>query len=378
MSRRVDDIVLGLGGMGSAAAYHLARRGRRVLGLEQFDLLHGRGSSHGLTRIIRLAYHEDPAYVPLLRRAYELWHELEAHAGERLLITTGSLEGGPSDGVIFRGAREAARVHQLDHELVSGPEVAQRFPGFAPWGTQTAAVWQPDGGFLLAERCVLAHVNLAIEHGAELRFRQRVLGWEPSGPGIVVRTGDETIEAERLLVCAGPWAGKLIPALEAACRPERQALAWILPRDPALFGVGRFPVFVLEDPKGLYYGFPSFDVPGVKLGLYHHLREAIDPDSTDRSTTDEDDAVLRSFAARALNGMDGPTTMLTACIFTNSPDEHFIIGPLPGQEQVIVAAGFSGHGFKFCSVVGEVLADLAMRGGTAHQIGLFSPGRVLS
>ncbi len=377
--RRFDDIVLGMGGMGSAAAYQLARRGRRVLGLERYDLLHEQGSSHGLTRIIRLAYHEDPSYVPLLQRAYELWHELEARAGEQLLVMTGSLEAGPEDGVIFTGAAEAARLHHLAHTILDGPQIASRFPGFAPLPAGTAGVWQPDGGFLLAERCILAHVNQALAHGAELRFREAVREWEQtgSGSGVVVTTERDRYEADRLVVCAGPWAGELLPELAHAAVPERQALVWIQPGEPDRFAVGKFPVFVLEEVGGLYYGFPVHDYPGVKLGFYHHFREPIDPNQADRETTDRDEAVLRAFARERLVAVDGPTIMVKACIFTNSPDEHFIIGPMPDAPQVIVAAGFSGHGFKFCSVVGEVLADLAMLGATSHHIELFAPARVL-
>jgi sarcosine oxidase len=192
MSERHDAIVIGLGGMGSAAAYHLARRGRRVLGLEQHDLLHERGSSHGLTRIIRLAYHEDPSYVPLLRRAYDLWHELEEEAGERLLVTTGCLEGGPEDGDIFRGALEAARVHGLEHEVLDPAETVRRYPAYAGLDENVRFVWQPDGGFLLSERSVLAHVNGALAAGADLRFREPVVAWEPRGDGVVVTTGSSS------------------------------------------------------------------------------------------------------------------------------------------------------------------------------------------
>ena len=379
MTRRFDDIVLGLGGMGSAAAFHLARRGRRVLGLEQFDLLHERGSSHGATRIIRLAYHEHPSYVPLLRRAYELWHELEARAGERLLITTGSLEGGPQDGPIFQGAVEAARLHDLDHTVLDGQEIEARFPGFRGLPPSTAAVWQPDGGFVLAERSILAHVNQALGHGAELHFRERVDAWvpDPSGAGVRVTTDAGTYEADRLVLCAGPWAGQLVPSLAAAATPERQVLIWIQPRVPELFAVDRFPVFLIDTDAGNYYGFPAHDLPGVKLGLYHHLREPIDPDAPDRSAHGRDEEVLRAFADRYLSEASGPTMLMKTCIFTNSPDEHFIIGPLPDSPSVIIAAGFSGHGYKFCSVVGEVLADLAMHGETGHDIGLFRPDRLL-
>jgi sarcosine oxidase len=373
---RYDDIVIGLGGMGSATAAHLARRGRRVLGLEQYDLLHERGSSHGLTRIIRLAYHEDPAYVPLLRRAYELWHALEAESGERLLVTTGSLEGGPEDGPTFRGALEAARLHGLPHEVLDAREMARRFPAYRGFGDETRAVLQPDGGFLLAERCVLAHVNSALRHGAELRFREPVLAWEPTPEGGVrVTTQRGTEEADRLVVCAGAWAGRLVAPLAAVAAPERQVLAWLQPTRPERFEPAVFPVFLIDVDEGSYYGFPVHDVPGFKFGRYHHREEPMDPDSADRSADTRDEELLRSFAERYFPDGAGPTVMLKACIFTNTPDEHFILDTLPDMPQVSVAAGFSGHGFKFCSVVGEVMADLAMHGATSHDIGLFRLAR---
>ena len=192
-----DAIVIGLGGMGSATAAHLARRGWRVLGLEQYDLLHEQGSSHGLTRIIRLAYHEDPSHVPLLRRAYELWHALEADVRERLLITTGSLEGGPEDGPMFRGALQAAQLHDLPHEVLDAFHVEKRFPAYRGLPPETRVVYQPDGGFLLAERSILAHVNVALRYGADLRFRQRVRGWRATGEGFEVETESGSEQADR-------------------------------------------------------------------------------------------------------------------------------------------------------------------------------------
>ena len=377
--KRYDTIVIGLGGMGSASAFHLARRGRRVLGIEQFDLLHELGSSHGLTRIIRLAYHEDPSYVPLLRRAYELWHELEARSGERLLITTGSLEGGDQDGPMFTGALEAARLHDLPHEVLDPREIQLRFPGYAALDPRVRAVWQPDGGFLLAERTILAHVNEAIRHGAELHFREPVRGWAPTaGGGVEVETERGTYEADELVICAGAWARTLVPRLAELAVPERQVLAWFQPTAPELFTPERFPVFVLEVDEGMFYGFPVHDVPGFKLGRYHHLREPIDPDDPDRSARPADEALLRDFTAKYFPQAAGPTLMLKACIFTNSPDEHFLIGRLDDAPQVSIAAGFSGHGYKFCSVVGEIMADLAMHGETGHDIGLFRLDRFAS
>jgi sarcosine oxidase len=378
-AERYDAIVIGLGGMGSGTAFHLARRGRRVLGLEQYGLLHDRGSSHGLTRIIRLAYHEHPSYVPLLRRAYELWHELEQLSGERLLITTGSIEGGPEDGPLFQGALEAARIHDLPHEVLDVAELRRRFPAYGDFEPSTHVVLQPDGGFLLAERTLLAHINQAVRHGAELHFHEPVLDWEPTADGGVrVASARATYEADRLVICAGPWAGRLVPRIASLAVPERQVLAWLQPTRPELFAPDRFPVFVLDVEEGNYYGFPEHDVPGFKFGRYHHLREPMDPDDPDRATHPEDEAILRAFAARYFPGGAGPTILLKACIFTNSPDEHFVIDRLPDASQVSIAAGFSGHGYKFCSLVGEVMADLALDGATSHAIGLFSLSRFAS
>src|SRR5687768_13744009 len=281
-ANRYDAIVIGLGGMGSAAAFHLARRGKRVLGLEQYGLLHDRGASHGLTRIIRLAYHEDPSYVPLLRRSYELWHELESLVRERLLITTGCIEGGPEDGPTFRGALEAARLHDLPHEVLNVAELRRRYPAYGELDPTTRALFQPDGGFLLAERTLLAHVNQAIAHGADLHFHEPVASWHatPDG-GVTVATPRATYQADRLVICAGPWAGRVVPRLASLAVPERQVLAWLQPTRPELFTPDRFPVFVLEIADGTYYGFPVYDVPGFKFGRYHHLREPIDPDDPD-------------------------------------------------------------------------------------------------
>jgi sarcosine oxidase len=372
-----DAIVIGLGGMGSATAAHLARRGWRVLGLEQFDLLHERGSSHGLTRIIRLAYHEDPSYVPLLRRAYELWHALEADVQERLLITTGSLEGGPENGPTFQGALRAAQEHELDHEVLDPFHVEERYPAYR-LPPEARVVYQPDGGFLLAERTILAHVNVALRYGADLRFRQRVTGWRAGPDGVMVETETGTEEADRLVICAGAWARALVPSLHDLAVPERQVLAWLQPFRPEIFAPEAFPVFVLDVDEGSFYGFPVHDIPGFKFGKFHHLHQPIDPDDPDRSAGPDDERVLRDFAQRYFPDGAGPTLMLKACMFVNSPDEHFIIDTLPDAPSVSIAAGFSGHGYKFCSVVGEIMADLAMHGSTRHDIGLFRLSRFSS
>lgn len=365
-----DVIVLGLGGMGSATLFHLAQRNLRVLGLERFDLIHEFGSSHGLTRIIRLAYSEDPTYVTLLIRAYELWRELETLAHDRLLYVTGSVDAGPADGPIFRGALQSSQMHGLSHEVMNGAELRRRFPGYRlPPATQ--CLYQPDGGFLLPERCNAAHAALAEASGAEVRCREPALEWGAANGRVWVRTTAGRYEAGKLVICAGAWASKLIPQLAALAVPERQVLAWLEPGRPELFQPDTFPVFNLEVDEGRYYGLPSFLAPGFKFGKYHHRGGVTDPDAMNRESEPEDERLLRAFARRYFPDGAGRTLMLKVCLFTNSPDRHFILDLHPDHPEVAIAAGFSGHGYKFCSVVGEIMADLAERGESRHDIRFF-------
>lgn len=375
-----DVIVVGVGGMGSAACFHLARRGQRVLGLERFDIPHAMGSSHGVTRIIRLPYYEDAAYVPLLRRAYALWRELETASGETLLVVTGSIDAGPEDGAIFRGALGSARLHDLSHEALTGAEVNARFPGYRlPEGAR--AVFQPEGGFVLSERAIVAHANAAMAAGADIRARERVLGWEAraGGEGVVVTTEGGRYEAGRLVLAAGAWMADLAPTLDGVAVPERQVLAWLRPHQPALFAPSRFPVFNLEVEEGRYYGLPEWEVPGFKFGRYHHRAERSAADAVRRDVDAEDERLLRRFAERYFPDGAGATMALRVCMFTNTPDEHFVIDRHPVFPQVVLASPCSGHGYKFCSVLGEVLADLATgEGATSHDIGFLRLGRLAS
>jgi sarcosine oxidase len=370
-----DVIVIGVGGMGSAAAYHLTRRGRRVLGLEQFDIPHDRGSSHGTNRIIRLAYWEHPAYVPLLRRAYELWRELEHRADERLLIITGGIDAGPEGCQTIEGSLLSCRLHHLPHETLDAGALHRRFPGYRlPAGM--AAVYQPDGGFVLSERAIVAHVMAAQTLGAEVHAREPVIDWEARGDGVRVHTPQDTYAAARLVITAGPWAARLVPALARSAVPERQVLLWAQPRRPEYFDLASFPVFNLESPEGRFYGFPIYGVPGFKIGKYHHRHERTDADAVDREIHAEDEAVLRDGIRRYFPDADGPTMAMKTCLFTNSPDEHFIIDRHPQHPHVCLAAGFSGHGFKFCSVVGEIMADLALEGRSRFDLSLFEIRRL--
>lgn len=367
MTERYDAIVVGVGGMGSATLYHLARRGQRVLGLERFDVPHELGSSHGYTRIIRLAYFEHSDYVPLVRRAYELWRELESDAGEQLLHVTGIVEGGAP---IYDGVLRSCGDHDLPHEAIDGREVSRRFPAYH-LPPELPVVFQPDGGFVLPERCIVAHVNGALAHGATVRARERVLEWEDTGSGVRVRTERAVVEAERLVLTAGAWSQSVARLPAGMVRSVRQALAWLQPSRPELFTPERLPVFnvVLDDTH--FYGFPEFGIPGFKLGRYDLNGEGGDPDTISREPTLEDELPLRAFAERYFPDGAGPTLMLKSCLFEPSPDEHFLVDVHPESDSAVVGAGFSGHGFKFCSVVGEILADLTLEGSTRHDIGLF-------
>ena len=355
-----DVIVVGVGAVGSATVAELAGRGRRVLGLERCGIPNEHGSSGGVNRMIRLAYSEDPRYVPLVRRAFERWRELEARSGERLLVTTGGVDAGSPDSQSVTGSLESCRVHDLPHELLGAAELRRRFPGFAlPDGM--VAVHQPDAGFVMSERAIATYAMQAIDDGAELHGHEPVIDWEPSGDGVIVRTAADEYRADRLIISAGAWAAGLAEPCRHLLVPERQVLIWMQPHRPERFRVGAFPVFVLEVPEGRFYGFPSYGIPGFKLGLYHHRSQAVDPDSAQRETTDAiDEAVLRVGSRRYFPDADGPTLTLKTCLFTNTPDEHFIVDRYPGLPQVVLASPCSGHGFKFASVLGEVLADMAM------------------
>jgi len=364
-----DTLVVGVGGMGSAALWQLARRGVKAIGLERWDIPHAYGSSHGISRIIRLPYYEDPAYVPLLRRAYELWREIEAATGRELLVTTGSVDASPDDDPLFNGALASARLHDLEHEVLSGGEVNARFPGYA-LPIAHRAVFQPAGGLIASERAIVAHVEAAQALGAKVRAREPMLHWEAHRGGVQVTTSKAVYRAERLILTTGAWIGEHAAPLAGRSIPERQVLAWLQPHTPELFGPARFPVFNLQVEEGRYYGLPIYDVPGFKFGRYHHRAETAGAiDALSREPDSIDEALLRGFAERYFPRGAGATLALRACLFTNTADEHFIVDHHPKHANVVLASPCSGHGYKFCSVMGEILADLATGSGeTRHDI----------
>jgi sarcosine oxidase len=361
--------------MGAAACWQLARRGVRVLGLERFDIPHAMGSSHAVNRIIRLAYFEHTSYVPLLRRAYELWREAEQLAGEQLLYVTGSLDIGTATSDILQGALASCREHCLFHEPLDAEAVNRRFPGYR-LPAEYGAVYQPDGGFVASERAIVHHVWMAQAHGAEIRAREPMLSWEPTaGGGVRVKTARGTYDAGQLVLSTGAWIGEHVPALKTTAIPERQVLGWFQPKRPELYKLGAFPVSNFKSSVGHFYQFPIWHVPGFKIGLYHHLGEKGAADTLSREPTQDDEAALRRGLERYFPDANGALMGLRACLFTNTPDEHFVVDRLPASPQVVVASPCSGHGYKFASVMGEILADLATGKTSKFDLDLFRLGR---
>ena len=371
-----DVIVLGLGGMGSAAAYHLARRGRRVLGLEQFDPVHDRGSSHGETRMIRECYSEHPSYVPLVQRAYENWRQLERDSGlEGILTITGGLYVGAPDSEIIAGARRSATEHGLRHEILDADEIRRRYPELRP-DAADVGFFDFNTGFLRCETAVKAHLDGAARHGAELRFRERIVEWSADERSVRVRTERGRYEAGHLIVAAGAWGPATARLPTVSLRPERRVLYWVQPGggvDP--FRLGRFPCFTWDlEGNDFLYGFPSVDGTTVKVA-FMHAGGPCDPDTVDRTVSPEEMERIRAALRRHMPAMDGPVATAKTCMYTLTPDQHFVIGLHPEYSRVTLTLGFSGHGFKFASVVGEIAADLAEHGATRHPIALFDPRR---
>ena len=342
--------------MGSAAAHHLARRGRRVVGFDRHRPPHAFGSSHGETRIIREAYFEHPLYVPLVRRAYELWQELEAESGRRLLQITGGLMIGRPDGLLLNGALRSAEEHRLPHERLTAHEVRMRYPALQPTD-DLSAVWEPRAGVLFPETCVDAHLKLAASRGAALRLDEPVRAWHLDGDGVRIETDHNAYLADRLLISAGAWVRSLLPGVELPMTVERQVQYWFQPRANREFHLpSACPIHLWESPKGKYfYGFPDFG-DGVKIAL-HHDGEPADPYRVRREVGPDEVAHLRERVRRVLPAAEGQLLRAAVCLYTNTPDDHFWIDRHPEHPQVLIASPCSGHGFKFASAIGELLAD---------------------
>jgi sarcosine oxidase len=369
-----DAIVIGVGAMGSAAIYHLASRGRRVLGLERYDIPTAMGSSHGITRLIRLAQYEDPTYVPFVRRAYDLWKELELRTGRRLMHETGTLNAGLPSSQVFQGALRSCVAHDLPYEVLTSAEIAARFSAmrFPP---SVVGVYEREGGYLVPEECIVTHVEEAQRLGAEVHGRERVVEWNTTRAGVRVRTNRATYEAHELVISVGAWADQLVDLARGVVITERQVIGWFQPSRPEVFKPERMPTFVLEVEEGHYYGFPIHGIPGFKIGRYHHREERCSIDDLDREPHLEDEAVLRPVVERYFPDGAGPILSMAVCTFSLTPDGNFIIDRHPTRPGVTLAIGFGGHGFKFATAVGESVADLVTDGRTRLDLSLFRADR---
>jgi sarcosine oxidase len=369
-----DAIVLGVGGVGSAALVHLARRGLRVLGIDRFAPGHDRGSSHGQTRLIRQAYFEHPDYVPLVQRSFALWHELEQLAGETLYNQVGLLLVGPPNGEVLDGARASARLHGLPIEELSAPQVSARFPGF--WvPDECEGIFESRAGYLLVERCVVAHADQAKRLGAELHVGEAIRGWRAAGAGVIVETDRATYRADRLVVAAGAWAGQLLGELGIPLEVLRKPLFWWQTRGDAYRVDRGCPGFLYDLSRGRFYGFPQIDSSGVKVAEHTGGAVVHDPLAVDREIDPAEQQRVAAFVDGCLSQATTQCTDHVVCMYTMTPDAHFVVDRHPEFPQVVFAAGLSGHGFKFTCVLGEILSQLALDGHTELPIGFLSASR---
>ncbi len=369
-----DAIVLGTGGVGSAACWQLARRGASVLGLDRFPPGHDRGSSHGQTRIIRQAYFEHADYVPLLRRAYELWAELEQVSGQRLFEQIGLLQVGPCSGVVLPGVLRAAAQHGLVVEALSADESNRRFPGFqVPADLQ--AVYEPRAGLLHVEACVRAHCWAAAEQGAELLSGVTVQEWSATNQEVVVRTDRGDFRAKSLVITAGAWSPKLLGADVAKLRVLRKHIYWFATSRPAHQAAAGAPTFLYELPHGVFYGIPAINAAGLKCGEHSGGELVPDPLNDPRLPNDNDQARVVEFVRQFLPGIEPAIKSRSVCFYTMSPDENFLLDRHPQHANVCFAAGLSGHGFKFTGVLGEVLADWTLTERTELPVAFLSLSR---
>jgi sarcosine oxidase len=353
-----DAIVIGLGAMGTATTRALAQRGQRVLGLDAFARGHTFGASHGRTRIIREAYFEAPEYVPLVQHAYDLWRELEQETGRSLLTITGGIVIGPPDGELVIGAQHSAQVHNLPHEVLSAPEIRQRFPGLNPLD-DAIGVLEPNAGILHADACLAALADSALTAGADLRYEEPALAWSRDGDGVTVRTERETYHAQYLVLALGAWTDRLLPDLGVPLVVHRVVNAHFAPRQPGLYTPDICPVHIWTVPEGQFYGFPALPEQGLKIGR-HDVDEPCTPETIRRDVSEQEIAALRHMLDRYLPGASGPTLWTLTCTYTHSPDEHFLVDTHPAHRGVAFGCGFSGHGFKFTPAIGEALAALAL------------------
>jgi sarcosine oxidase len=377
MSNHFDVIVVGLGAMGSSACCELARRGAKVLGLEQFNLLHSLGSSHGQSRMIRLAYYEHPDYVPLLKRAHDLWREMEARHGD-IFRRSGVIYIGTPSSPLISGSERSARRYGIAHEMFDRDQLAVRFPHFEV-PKDYIGMFEPDAGILRPESIIHHYLSAALAAGVEVHACEPVTSWRATDSSVTVVTAKATYTAKHLIFCSGAWTSAIVADLGVRLKVTRQIMAWFWPKRPELFAAEQTSSWAIDNGKGgLFYGFPILPgYPGIKVAIHAQGAE-VQPDHVARSFLPGDDLEIRAALRQYLPLAEGPLLASTVCLYTNSPDSHFIVDCHPHHERVTVACGFSGHGFKFASVMGEILADLALAGKSSLPIEFLSLKRLVN
>ncbi len=382
MNYQFDYIVIGVGSMGSSTCYHLAKSGASVLGIEQFELAHEKGAHSGQSRIVRKAYFEHPDYIPLLERAYQNWEEIERVSGNKVYHTTGLFYTGPKGHPIIENIRAAAKTYNiplLDSTQQDEISILPLFtvPDDYEW------IYEPEAGFVETEKTILTYVEQAKKLGAEIHQQEKVIDWRIKDDGVEVRTDKGEYSCKKIIVTAGPWSAKLMPVIKDQLKITRQTLMWLQPEESSFFQSSSFPCwFVVDrDKPGAYYGFPIADIgdeknPNGFKFAYHYPGEETDPDEVDRIISNEDTRPLLDFIDTYIPKAKGQVLGVKTCLYSNSIDEHFVIDCLKDTDgRVCFARGFSGHGFKFVSVVGEIMADLAMKGTTSLPIGFLRADR---
>lgn len=357
MGETYDILVIGLGAHGSAALYYLSKTGKKVAGIDRYTPPHIHGSSHGQSRIIRQAYHENPFYVPLVRAAYSVWEELERESGKTLLMRTGSLLLGSEDASIIKGARLSAETHGIAYEYLEGSELHRRFPAFQP-GPDTVGIWEKDAGILLPEACIQTWLAAAAANKAAIQVNERVIRIIPHADVVEITSDKESYTAKKVIVSAGAWLGSLLPELKLPLTIERQVVYWFRDkRNQPHFQPANMPVYIWEyGPDKLFYGFPDLG-EGIKIG-FHHGGRHIQPEHLQQDVSAAEISEIEAIAGRYLD-IDPEFRASSVCMYTNTPDEHFIIDWYPGNQNILIASPCSGHGFKFSSVIGKILSELA-------------------
>ncbi len=372
-----DAIVLGLGAHGSAAVYHLSKNNIKVCGIDRFVPPHAFGSSHGQSRIIRQAYHESPMYVPLVMEAYELWNELENASSKKLLLKTGGLILGNEDSMVIKGARLSAETHNVPYEYLYNKEITKRFPALKPT-EDTVAVVEQSAGILFPEECIKANLKLANDNGALLLFGEAVQSINIKNNYVEVVTNKGIYETEKLIVSVGAWLNDLLPELKLPLNIKRQVLFWFKNDDKQMqqfIQPEHLPIFIWEhNSPHIFYGFPDLG-NGIKIAP-HHEGQLIHPDLLSKEVYEDEIQQMKNILDKYFN-VDAKFSSSDVCMYTNTPDEHFIIDYYPSNKNIIVASPCSGHGFKFSSAIGKMLSDMALEKQLSFDISPFSINRFL-